>query len=1006
MQLKSETSKGRTMNLVLAGIGFVLLSLFVLKQTATSEGSQVGVKKTYDLNVPTVIKSSKINYQQLMNSSEAMVYTDDLVSIYLTEHMSQPYFVYAYKNPLKDRLLTDIFFLHIYIKESIKLKNEAPFLNLDFSTNPTIVMYKGEEFSVFERLLRHDNYPKTNIDAHDIDYFNTGRYRSGLGRSQSIDNVRIDPTKIGKQVYKNTLETLTLTVKEKAFQKIRDKRNAAVARGVLVTEDDDYIKGTLDYKEKKGLKTDLRLKGDWTDHLLDERKWSYRFLIQDGHTLNGMRKLSIQHPKVRNYLWEWIYNKVLKEEQVVALRYDFVNFNIKLTGPKEEHTMAVGVMALEESFDKILIENNKKRAGVIIAFDESYLWNERAKEYDLGLPPREIPSTLQSANIAPIKVYNEGKVLSDPVLAKQFATAKDLLDGLRKGTYKVSEVFDLDKLSTFVALTNLFGGSHGLIWHNIRVYYNPITNKLEPISYDSNSGARLEKIIHYPFSEKDPVYKAALIKKLKAFSHSDYINAFLARYDTEIRRLNEDLSYELGNSIDLSFLEHNSNFIKKAINPSNIISAGLLDFDEKKIRIQIENLSDFPVEITGIAHADGRPLGKPATGHIALRKRQDTVITFDLNRYFVNAFVSKKNKKGTFVYPKDIAKLRITHEIQEVGIPRTSILVPYTSNPELESTATSYRAWGSSNIADFPFLEVDATTIRIPEGTHIIDKTLTISEGMRLEIAAGAQIDLINDASIISKSPMYALGTADKEINVYSSDHTGGGIFVTNASAVSTVQHCTFESLAFPNSPLWNLSGGVNFHESEVNLSHVTFKNNRSEDALNIIRSVFTMSDSTFENTKSDAFDGDFVTGKILRSTFTNSGNDGIDISGSELYLEDIVINNPSDKAISAGENSRITGKNIRVIGGEIGVVSKDLSSVALSDLSITDTRLGLSAFQKKSEYGTASITIKNLALTQVEQPHLIEIESQLLIDGQAVTTVSNSVIDQMYGKEYGKSSK
>lgn len=223
---------------------------------------------------------------------------------------------------------------------------------------------------------------------------------------------------------------------------------------------------------------------------------------------------------------------------------------------------------------------------------------------------------------------------------------------------------------------------------------------------------------------------------------------------------------------------------------------------------------------------------------------------------------------------------------------------------------------------------------------------------------------------------------------------------------MSTLQYCSFESLSFPNSPLWNLSGGVNFHESEVNLSHVSFKNNRSEDALNIIRSEFTMTDSTFENTKSDAFDGDFVTGNILRCTFINSGNDGIDISGSELYLEDIVINNPSDKAISAGENSQITGKNIQVIGGEIGVVSKDLSSVTLTDLSIIDTRLGLSAFQKKSEYGTATISIIELSLSQVEQPHLIEIESQLLIDGQAVTTVSNSVIDQMYGKEYGKSSR
>ncbi len=166
------------------------------------------------------------------------------------------------------------------------------------------------------------------------------------------------------------------------------------------------------------------------------------------------------------------------------------------------------------------------------------------------------------------------------------------------------------------------------------------------------------------------------------------------------------------------------------------------------------------------------------------------------------------------------------------------------------------------------------------------------------------------------------------------------------------------------------------------------------------------MTNSQFENTQSDAFDGDFVDGRISNSTFTNAGNDGIDISGSILYLEDITGVNPSDKAISAGENSQISGQNIVVNGGEIGVVSKDLSRVELKNLRITNTRLGLSAFQKKSEYGTATITINDLLLTNVEEAHLIEVDSQLLIDGEAVTTVSNSVIDQMYGKEYGKSSR
>lgn len=119
-----------------------------------------------------------------------------------------------------------------------------------------------------------------------------------------------------------------------------------------------------------------------------------------------------------------------------------------------------------------------------------------------------------------------------------------------------------------------------------------------------------------------------------------------------------------------------------------------------------------------------------------------------------------------------------------------------------------------------------------------------------------------------------------------------------------------------------------------------------------------------------------------------------------------INIKNPSDKAISAGENSTITGENIHVSGGEIGVVSKDLSKINLTNLSIIDTRLGISAFQKKSEYGVASIQISKLTLKNNELDYLIENRSSLIIDNVAVKTVSNNVIDQMYGKEYGKSSR
>lgn len=154
------------------------------------------------------------------------------------------------------------------------------------------------------------------------------------------------------------------------------------------------------------------------------------------------------------------------------------------------------------------------------------------------------------------------------------------------------------------------------------------------------------------------------------------------------------------------------------------------------------------------------------------------------------------------------------------------------------------------------------------------------------------------------------------------------------------------------------------------------------------------------------AFDRGFTMGNITNSTFIDSGNDGIDVSGSTLSLANIVIENPADKGLSAGEGSTMTGHHIKVSKGEIGVVSKDLSTISLTDVTIEHTRLGIACFQKKSEFGPGIVNLKKLRLTGIEVPYLIAENSDLTIDGVAKADKSANVIDKMYGNEYGKSSR
>ena len=80
-----------------------------------------------------------------------------------------------------------------------------------------------------------------------------------------------------------------------------------------------------------------------------------------------------------------------------------------------------------------------------------------------------------------------------------------------------------------------------------------------------------------------------------------------------------------------------------------------------------------------------------------------------------------------------------------------------------------------------------------------------------------------------------------------------------------------------------NITGAVTFYDSPVQISNCIFIDNRSEDSLNIISSEFTIKDSEFLNSKSDALDIDFSNGYFENLVFDNSGNDGLDISGAKV---------------------------------------------------------------------------------------------------------------------------
>ena len=100
------------------------------------------------------------------------------------------------------------------------------------------------------------------------------------------------------------------------------------------------------------LKAKIRLKGDRTIHFENPNKSSYKLDLKDESFFKNMNKFSLQIPRIRNYIHEWIYHKLLNRGELVTINYDF--YDVFINGQYK------GYYALEEGFGKTLLERNKR----------------------------------------------------------------------------------------------------------------------------------------------------------------------------------------------------------------------------------------------------------------------------------------------------------------------------------------------------------------------------------------------------------------------------------------------------------------------------------------------------------------------------------------------------------------------------------------------------------------------------------------------------------------------
>ena len=340
----------------------------------------------------------------------------------------------------------------------------------------------------------------------------------------------------------NNFKRYDLVIEESSIKKMDSISADAIAK-----HDFSNTKIWFDAGLVQGIDTlpgQVRLKGDKIDHYDSELRSMRLKYKKDGQNY----VLSLQHPKTRRYISEWIFHELLKQEALPYLNYSFVVVYI--------NNKFKGLYAEEEHFSSSdIVKKWNRPHAPILRFDDENYWPEgltnQAQEFD--------SKCYKEANI---KCFNYGK---SERKSRYYKRIFMLLKGYQNGTLDASEVFDMDLMAKYYALVDLAGGAHSLRWLNCRFYFNPTSGRFEPAGFDSDSKrinclTRNDESLNPDQHAKifaDFTFKVSYDKYLRKYSKGSYMDEFIESrklsITTYVRAFKDQFGEETDQQVQIAY---------------------------------------------------------------------------------------------------------------------------------------------------------------------------------------------------------------------------------------------------------------------------------------------------------------------------------------------------------------------------------------------------------------------------------------------------------------------
>ena len=721
-------------------------------------------------------------------------------------------------------------------------------------------------------------------------------------------------------IVNNDLDNIEILIDQENLYKLEFERKKKLENKFY--NFNKFADATINYNNDK-FNVKLRLKGDRSIHWSNKKNSSYKVDLKGEKRLWGLEEFSIQKPITRNYIYEFIFHKLLKNNDLISLKYFFINLKI--------NDLSSGIYAVEEGFSKELIERNKRRNGPIFGLNEvegviypKVFYDLYSKNYWIKNNPKLI-----EAAFAKLNLFKDNEI-------------------------EIDEIFDLEEWAKFFAIIDYTNALHGSLSKSVKLYYNPVTGKFEPIGFDGHyyelntandfiildflnpSNNKCNHICYdrewYGKFLKDKngnpnkKFINLYIDQLNQIASDDFLTNFKNKNLKEIQYFNEQLSSEisvkdralykgLGYFIfDDDFLDIRHNFIKNKLDK-------ILYENNIKVHLENDKINFISNKVNSI-----KKLNKVCN---------DGVKT---NEYVFNNSYLNYNKNCKLFFNNE--EIVITKKI---------------------NFASNYQIKKKLDITKLP-------EINLSEEIYYLDRNLVLNqdtylpENKKMIINEGVNISIINESVLESFGSIKFNGSLKNPITL-NGNKTGSIILKNNEFIINNTIIDNFNS---PNIKDSILHGGINIVSSKIDILNLKIINSQGEDAINIVSSNTKIENLNIENSFSDGIDIDFGNVSFSKITCLNIKNDCFDVSGVNVSGKHIISKNSKDKAISFGENSSGHINLVDLENNFLGIAVKDGSMLKIDSGIFNNNSYDASVFRKKNEFGNSILKIKNKKLNNL----------------------------------------